>query len=176
MVYPHPRSNKMRPKALIFTNSDQIEKLKELVTGMPQIHFTIAAITEMSDKLLSFDKYSNVTLYPTVKPKRIKALIKENDFYFDINYGNEILSAVRAAFEQNMLIIGFKDTLHNPQFIAPENVFEADQIEQIKDLVDRALSNVSRMKTYIDRQRKSASDIAVNVFEQRMKELQNESV
>ena len=57
-----------------------------------------------------------------------------------------------------------------------ENVFEADQIEQIKDLVDRALSNVSRMKTYIDRQRKSASDIAVNVFEQRMKELQNESV
>lgn len=176
MVYPHPRSNKMRPKALIFTNSDQIEKLKELVTGMPQIHFTIAAITEMSDKLLSFDKYSNVTLYPTVKPKRIKALIKENDFYFDINYGNEILSAVRAAFEQNMLIIGFKDTLHNPQFIAPENVFEADQIEQIKDLVDRALSNVSRMKTYIDRQRKSASDIVVNVFEQRMKELQNESV
>ena len=90
-------------------------------------------------------------------------MIKENDFYFDINYGNEILSAVRAAFEQNMLIIGFKDTLHNPQFIAPENVFEADQIEQIKDLVDRALSNVSRMKTYIDRQRKSASDIAVNV-------------
>ena len=53
-------------------------------------------------------------------------------------------------------------------------------LKQIKlsklDLVDRALSNVSRMKTYIDRQRKSASDIAVNVFEQRMKELQNESV
>ncbi|MCH4003982.1 MAG: accessory Sec system glycosylation chaperone GtfB [Lactobacillus crispatus] len=95
MVYPHPRSNKMRPKALIFTNSDQIEKLKELVTGMPNIHFTIAAITEMSDKLLAFGGYSNVTLYPVVKPKRIKSLIKENDFYFDINYGNEILETVK---------------------------------------------------------------------------------
>lgn len=62
---------------------------------MPNIHFTIAAITEMSDKLLAFGGYSNVTLYPVVKPKRIKSLIKENDFYFDINYGNEILETVK---------------------------------------------------------------------------------
>jgi hypothetical protein len=75
-----------------------------------------------------------------------------------------------------MLIIGFKDTLHNPQFVAPENIFTADQIDQIKDLVDRALSNASRMKTYIDRQRKSASDVAINVFKQKIKELQNERV
>lgn len=174
MIYPHPRSNRMRPNALIFTNSDQIEQLSEIVKAMSEIKFSIAAITEMSAKLLAFDKYANVTLYPTVKPKQVKKLIKENDFYFDINYGDEILNAVRAAFEQNMLIIGFRDTLHEPQYIAKENIFAAKQIPQIKKLVDRSLSNMSRMKTYLDHQRKVASDIGINTFKSKIEELSNE--
>lgn len=174
MIYPHPRSNRMRPNALIFTNSDQIEQLTEIVETMPEIKFSIAAVTEMSAKLLAFDKYANVALYPTVKPKQVKKLIKDNDFYFDINYGDEILNAVRAAFEQNMLIIGFRDTLHEQQYIAPENIFGPDQIGQIKNLVNKALSNMSRMKTYIDHQRKTASDIGIETFKTKIEELSNE--
>ena len=64
MIYPHARGNKLRPEAVILTNSDQIEHLQEIVEALPNINFHIAAITEMSAKLLAFDKYNNVHLYP----------------------------------------------------------------------------------------------------------------
>src|SRR5699024_11686564 len=83
------------------TKSDQNEHLKEVVDSMPDIEFNIAAVTTMSDKLLAFKKYDNVKTYPNVSRKKTVELFKECDVYFDINHQNEILNAVRIAFEQH---------------------------------------------------------------------------
>lgn len=174
MIYPHKRSNQLRPNALIFTNSDQIEALDKVVEALPNIHFNIAAVTEMSDKLMAFDKYNNVSLYPVVKKDRVEQLLEESDFYFDINYANEILSAVRAAFEQNMLIIGFKDTLHEPQFVADKHVFDVSEIDKIKKLVNHVLENKINMKLALDYQREMASDTSIDKFKEKMEALINE--
>lgn len=170
-IFPHPRVNHIRPNALIFTNSDQIVQLEELVKLLPNVHFTIAAITEMSDKLLAFQRYQNVTLYPEVNGDQIKKLIADNDIYLDINKGNEIVDAVRGAFEQNMLILGFKDTLHNPQFVAEQNVYQADQVRDMARKILSALVKPKLMKDLIDTQRREAGDVIDKDYQQMIGEL-----
>ena len=50
IIYPHPRGNNMKPSAVVFTNSDQIEQLDQLAIAMKNVHITVAAVTEMSAK------------------------------------------------------------------------------------------------------------------------------
>ncbi|KEK16177.1 accessory Sec system glycosyltransferase GtfB [Limosilactobacillus reuteri] len=161
MIYPHPRSNNMKQNALILTNSDQIEQIDQLVKLLPNINFKIAAITEMSGKLMSLQDFKNVELFPTVSKSRLRELMADCDVYLDINYGNEILDAVRGAFEKNMLVLGFKDTLHNKQFIAPENVFEKGAVKEMAQRILQALVQPALMKKLIDRQRMVAGDVRV---------------
>lgn len=73
-IYPFERENLYRPEALICTNSDQIEQCRKLVEALPEMHFHIAAITEMSSKLMRMDSYENVSLYPGVKARILDEL------------------------------------------------------------------------------------------------------
>jgi accessory Sec system glycosyltransferase GtfB len=159
IVYPHPRGNSLQQRALILTNSDQIEQLDTLVKLLPNLEFNIAAVTEMSGKLLSFGDLKNVNVYPTVSRGRLKELMAKCDIYFDINYGNEILDAVRGAFEQNMLILGFEDTLHDRQFVAPENIFTKGEADKMAQVTLKALVKPQEMKRLVDEQRKLAGDV-----------------
>lgn len=163
-IYPHPRGNQLRPEALIFTNSDEIVELTTLVKQLPQVKFHIAAVTEMSEKLLSYQQYSNVELYPNVSRQRVKQLIADCDIYLDINRQNEILDAVRGAFEQNMLILGFDETLHEAQFVAPQNVFKVTEAKQMGERILNALLKPALMKELIDTQRKLASEVSVQDY------------
>lgn len=163
MIYPHPRGNSMHPKALIVTNSDQIAHLKELVKLLPNVQFSIAAITEMSEKLMAFQDYRNVELYPTASDDRLKKLLVDCDIYFDINHGNEILDAVRGAFENNMLIVGFKNTLHNAKYVALDNVFTDPK--QMAKRVMAALVEPKLMEKAIDDQRCQAGDVTVKNYQ-----------
>lgn len=165
MIYPHPRGNELRARALIFTNSDQILHLEELVKLLPNVHFTVAAVTEMSNRLLNFGRYENVTLYPRVSDDRAKKLVKNNDIYLDINEGNEIVDAVRGAFEQNMLILGFKSTLHDPQFVAEQNIFADNQAKSMAQRILAALVKPILMKKLIDTQRREAGDVLVGDYQ-----------
>lgn len=174
MIYPHPRGNKLRPEAIILTNSDQIEHLAEVVEAMPNVTFHIAAITEMSDKLLSFNKYNNVQLYPNATPKQIRKLYQACDIYLDINHENEIMDAVRGAFEQNMLVVGFKNTLHNPNFISPENVFDVNEVGKMADKISEALESTDKMREFVDQQRLNAGDTTVEEYRNTIEAITNE--
>lgn len=132
-IYPFKKQNEYKPEALICTNSDRIANIEQLIEELPQMHFHIAALTEMSSKLLSLDRYENVKLYPGVKMGVLSELFDECDFYLDINYESEIVSAVRRAFMHNHLIFGFADTVHNPSYIAEEAIYrqEPDEIKRM---------------------------------------------
>ena len=140
-LYPLHRQNQARPQALIFTNSDNIESLTELVQGLPQLTFHIAAITEISSKLLSYAKYPNVKLYPNVTSKFKDFLLANCDIYLDINHGDEILSAVRKSFEQAMLLFAFKETQHQSKYVSPQNTFEAQEVQHLIQKLSTLLSN-----------------------------------
>lgn len=171
MIYPHTRSNSLQQRALILTNSDQIEQLDTLVKLLPNLEFNIAAVTEMSGKLLSFGDRKNVNVYPTVSRDRLKDLMAKCDVYFDINRGDEILDAVRGAFEQNMLILGFEDTLHDRKFVALENVFTKDEVANMAQVTLTALVKPEEMKRLIDKQRKLAGDVLATDYQRVFGEL-----
>lgn len=155
-IYPFDKENTNQPEALICTNSDRIEHCEEIVKALPQIHFHIAAVTEMSSKLTAMDRYDNVSLYPGVKTAVLDGLFEKCDYYFDINHESEIVSAVRRAFLHNHLIFAFQETMHNVDYVAEEHVYPAIQWEKMCGDVEAALADGKVLKKMLQKQKRAA--------------------
>ena len=153
-VYAYGRQNTYKNEALICTNSDRIEKCEELIKALPQMHFHIAAITEMSSKLMGLSQYQNVTLHPGARTSMIEELFDTCDYYLDINHETEIVSAVKQAFLHNQLILGFRQTLHNRAFVAPEHVF--DNQKAMIAFLKKVMGHEEAINEQIDLQKKTA--------------------
>ncbi len=161
-AYAYSRQNTFQNEALICTNSDRIEKCEELVKEIPQMKFHIAALTEMSSKLMSLSQYENVELYPGVKTKQLDRLFDSCDYYLDINHENEIVSAVKQAFLHNQLIVGFRQTLHNRAYIAPEHVF--DSHDGLIAFLREVMGREKRITGELDLQRCAAMSEDVDAY------------
>lgn len=152
-IYPFKKENRGKKEALICTNSDNIAEINTLVEALPEVHFSIAALTEMSSKLMSLDKYSNVSLYPGVKMKVLDELFEEADFYLDINHESEIVSAVEKAFLHNHLIFAFKETLHNPRYVIKKNIFAKEQVKELILAIKSSIGNTDLLNEELEQQR-----------------------
>lgn len=155
-IYSFKRENTGKPQVLICTNSDRIAKCKELVEALPQMHFHIAAITEMSSKLMSMEAYDNVTLYPGVKMKVADELFEKCDFYLDINHEGEILSAVQNAFLHNHLIFAFKETMHNASYVATEHIYKIDEADDLISVLNAVLADKELLMEHLKMQYQTA--------------------
>ncbi len=156
-VYPFQRENQHRPQALICTNSDQIEHCRELVEALPRMHFYIAALTEMSSKLMRMGGYENVSLYPNVRMDVLETLFEKCDYYFDINHMAEIVSSVRQAFLHNQLIFAFQETIHNRDYVAAEHVYPAANAKQMITDVKAILEDAKLLKEHLKKQHEAAA-------------------
>ncbi len=155
-IYPFKKENQQKPKVLICTNSDRIAECQKIVESLPELRFYIAALTEMSSKLMSMEKYSNVTLYPGAKMHVIDSLFEKCDFYMDINHETEIVSAVQNAFLHNHLIFAFKETIHNANYVAEEHIYELSQVDtMIADIRD-ILLNPDLLQSHLELQHTAA--------------------
>lgn len=151
-VYNFEKENQHTNNILICTNSDRIEKLNELVVCMPNMKFHVCALTEMSQKLMSFEKYDNVHLYPGCKASEILNLFNTCDYFLDINYENEIVDATKEAFLHNLLILGFNQTIHNRKYVLPDFVFDANNYQDMT----RVILDASHLDMNLERQRNVA--------------------
>ncbi|WNZ91931.1 accessory Sec system glycosylation chaperone GtfB [Streptococcus iniae] len=149
-ISPDYRSNQNRKEILILTNSDNIEGLTVLVQELKDYHFHIATLTEMSPKLMAFGDSASVFLYPNIAPKMATKLFEKCDIYLDINHGSEILSATRQAFESNLVIAAFNNTLHATQFVLKEAIFTPQDhmgmVNWIKDQDDLKQTSLKQRK------------------------------
>ncbi|MCI5903134.1 MAG: accessory Sec system glycosylation chaperone GtfB [Blautia sp.] len=155
-VYSFQRENQGRPEALICTNSDHIEHCSKLAEALPQLHFHIAALTEMSSRLLSMERYENVTLYPCVKRSVLDKLFDGCDFYFDINHEAEIVSAVRRAFLHNQLIVAFQGTIHSQDYVAEEHIYDAEAVDRMIGDVEQCIREPELLQRHLRMQRDAA--------------------
>lgn len=153
-IYSFSKRNTYHNQALICTNSDRIEKCEELVQALPGLHFHIAALTEMSSKLMALSKYENVTLYPGVSAGKIDELFDACDYYLDINHEAEIVSAVKQAFLHDQLILGFRQTLHNREFVLEEHVF--DGYEAMAEFLKGIMGDKNKIDARIKSQKRLA--------------------
>lgn len=155
-IYSFEKENRHRAEALICTNSDRIERCEEIVTALPKMHFHIAAITEMSSKLLSVGVYDNVSLYPGIKMDILDELFEKCDYYLDINHESEIVSAVYKAFLNDQLIFAFEETVHNRTYVAQEHIFQSKQAERLITDIQNAMADDSVMERYLQKQHEAA--------------------
>ncbi|MCM1025979.1 MAG: accessory Sec system glycosylation chaperone GtfB [Roseburia sp.] len=155
-IYPFRRKNRRRKEALICTNSDRIEHCQEIVKAIPQMHFHIAALTEMSSKLMSMESFDNVSLYPGVKSGVLKELFAQCDYYLDINYEGEIVSAVRRAFLNNQLIFAFQETAHNRDYVDGGQIYPAGEADRLIRDLRETIENVPTLAERLQKQRAAA--------------------
>lgn len=155
-LYPFSKENAHQPEALICTNSDNIEHCRELAKALPQMHFHIAALTEMSSKLAEMDAYSNVSLYPGIKMGVLEELFETCDYYFDINHESEIVSAVYRAFLHNHLIFAFQETAHHPGFVAERLMFPAAGWQRMQAEAEAAMADAGVLEKMLQQQREAA--------------------
>ena len=153
---------------LILTNSDQIEQVEAIVEALPDVTFRIAAVTEMSSKLLDMLRYPNVVLYQNASPQKIQELYQLSDIYLDINHSNELLQAVRQAFEHNLLILGFNQTVHNRLYIAPDHLFESSEVSALVETIKLALSDVDQMRQALGKQGQHANYVDLVRYQETM--------
>lgn len=163
-VYPFARENEHRREVLICTNSDNVEHCEELIKALPELHFHIAALTEMSSKLMGKGVYENVSLYPGVKPKVLDSLFAKCDWYFDINHGNEIVSATQQAFLNNQLILAFSETIHGRNYITDENIYPAAECDRMIADVKKLLADSTGFEKLLGRQREAAYSEDVGAY------------
>ena len=96
------------------TASDTLENLDYLVQNLPEVSFHIAAKTNISDYLESFNRYENVNIYTNVHHDDIiEDLLKKSDIYLDINHWGEVDGIVNRAIEQNKPVYAFENTNHD---------------------------------------------------------------
>ena len=155
-IYPFVKENRGLAEALICTNSDRIEHCEELAKALPQMHFHIAAMTEMSAKLTSMDAYDNVSLYPGVKTDVLEELFETCDYYFDINHESEIVSAVYKAFLHNHLIFAFQETVHERDYVAVQHIYPANEVERMLGDVQACMKNDGVLEEHLGWQREAA--------------------
>lgn len=155
-VYDYKRISRYSKNILICTNSDQLLKIKELITELKGFTFHIAALTEMSSKLLSLSDFENVKLYPTSTISKINDLFNRCDIYLDINKGIEILSSVENAFLYNHLIFSFKEINHSPNYVVPQNVFPCESYSDMVKKINDVTSDIEDWKKEINNQKNFA--------------------
>lgn len=151
--YEYIKENTYGKEALICTNSDNIAHCAKLIMELPDMHFHIAAITEMSSKLMSMASYENVTLYPNIKMKKVKELFEKCDYYFDINYGNEILSSVWKAFLYNHVICGFSETSHNHIYTSKEHIYSVNDVDKMINYIKELMVDNEKVNEHIQTQK-----------------------
>ena len=138
---------------------------------MPMVTFRIAAVTEMSSKLLALLAYPNVVLYQNASPQKIQELYQQPDLYLDINYGSELLDAVRQAFEHNMLILAFDQTAHNRSYTAPEHLFDVQAVGEMIASIQEALSSLDKMGQALGHQGRHANYVNLASYKARMERI-----
>ncbi len=155
-IYSFKKKNLGRPSALICTNTENVEKLKELIEALPEVKFHVTALTEMSAKLLAHEKYDNVIMYPNIKMTVLERLFWECDFYLDINHEGEIVDALRKAYIYNHLILSFNETAHGQHYTAIENRFDAKDYKKMAERIKNLLADKEKLKVAVYSQQRFA--------------------
>ena len=163
-LYDFDKSNQYSNHALILTNSDEILQLEHIIVAHPNMQFHIAALTEMSSKLMAYDQHQHVHLYPAATKDIFAELYQRCDIYLDINQGNEIENAVARAFHHQHIILAWDEVAHQRPFTAPENTFTLEQLNQLNQVLHDITTNHQQFDLHRTYQARHANQLTTDTF------------
>lgn len=147
--YPSVNGN---GEALIYTWLDNLNGINELIAKVPEVKFHIAAKTNVSQKLMDMSMKDNVIIHPAVTSQEIKELFEKCDFYLDINAGNEVDDAIITACMNGMIVMGCEGYLHNRVYMLEENIFSADEVDNLSQKLRHLAQNKEELELIVSRQ------------------------
>jgi len=104
-------------RVFTLTNSDQLPGLVELLEAFPDVTFSVAALTLMSDKLHDLGRrYPNLTLTPSINHRRIGEELTKASVYLDINAGSHVLDVVKAAYYLDLVVLALSPHAKTPDY------------------------------------------------------------
>jgi hypothetical protein len=104
-------------RAFTLTNTDEIPGLVELLEAFPDVTFSVAALTLMSEKLHGLGRrYANLTLIPAINRRRIGEELDKASVYLDINAGAHVLDVVKAAYYLNLVVFAVSRCAKAPDY------------------------------------------------------------
>lgn len=107
--------DKYLPKFHCFnlTNSWNIEKIDYLIQKLPDVHFHLAAFTNMSGELVSLSRFQNVTLYPNILPLLVEKIVEKSDLYLDINHDGKMETVYEYIKKYQKPMLTFDNTYYS---------------------------------------------------------------
>ena len=118
-IVTHSETLTIKPKniarfhAFVYTYSDQLEGLEYLLTSLPEVDFHVAAPTNVSEYLRSFERFKNFQLYEYCQSREVSDRILEMaDIYLDINHWNEVDDIIGRALAIEKPIFAFDTVVH----------------------------------------------------------------
>ena len=143
-------------QVLILTASELVYGIEKLSELLPEVTFHIAAHTKMSSKLTDLAQKGNVMLYPCVSEDELWRLFGSCSLYLDISHGKEIYDAVTTASLNDLLLLGFRTSLHNAAYVEEECIFEDGEEERLAAKMKDILGNVDELERLLKQQRRKA--------------------
>ena len=93
-------------RVFTLTNSDDLPWLAELLEAFPDVTFSVAALTLMSEKLHALGRrFRNLVLLPSATRRRVLEELEKASVYLDINAGAQVLDVVAAAYHLNLVVL-----------------------------------------------------------------------
>jgi accessory Sec system glycosyltransferase GtfB len=104
-------------RAFTLTSTDEIPGLVELLEAFPDVTFSVAALTLMSEKLNGLGRrYANLTLIPSINRRRIGEELDRASVYLDVNAGAHVLDVVKAAYYLNLVVLAVSPCAKAPGY------------------------------------------------------------
>ena len=108
--------------------------------------FHIAAHTQMSDGLYGLAERDNVRIYPGINEERLDGLWDTCDFYLDINHYREVDDVVNRASQENLLVMGFENTLHHRELVIDRCIYAPQDYAEMALLIKSVLNGIEAMQ------------------------------
>ena len=151
--------NDAKGEALILTCSDQLQGIEYLIHELPEVMFHIGANTQVSEKLLKLGQCPNVRIYPQIGREQLSALWSHCDFYFDINHYGEIHNAIDTAHQNNLLILGFENTIHCRELVVEECIFSQSDEKKLAGEMKKLVNQPEAVGERLVKQQKKKREI-----------------
>ncbi|GGI64148.1 SP_1767 family glycosyltransferase [Limosilactobacillus caviae] len=134
-------------EAFVFTNMAEVQSIEQLIKKLPNVHFNIAAYTNMAFLLLKLTQYDNVTLYPNILGKTLTELINQANVYLDINYNPKANEVIDRVMDRKIPMVAFDRTKSQELNYDNYHVFHDGQIDEMAAAISDAIKNKTEPKS-----------------------------
>ncbi|GAB3922927.1 hypothetical protein GCM10027613_32520 [Microlunatus endophyticus] len=133
-------------RAFTLTNSDEIPALVDLLETFPEVTFSVAALTLMSQRLHELAaRYANLTLTPTINLRGLSEELDKASVYLDINAGSQVLDVVRAAYYLDLVVLAL-----TPYAKAPDYSLTFSTVEELKEQLAAVITDPAGRSRALD--------------------------